>query len=80
LSQLPVCPQFFNVEINPFPHKPCCSPLIQIAAHNVTSQIEHGLLSLVLSMDMRGIVFVKEHSDDDPEKSAYFWHRVSFCF
>jgi len=41
---------------------------------NITAEIEHGFLTLMLRMEMWGRMFVKEHLDHNAEKNGYCWH------
>jgi hypothetical protein len=40
-------------------------------------QVKHSLLALVLCVDVRWIVLVEKHPDDNPEESAYLWHSIA---
>ena len=68
LDLLPVCNQFRFVQTRPFSDQPACAHGTQLAGKKLATKIERRELSLILDVEMRGVMIVKEHPDDDAEK------------
>jgi len=57
-------------QIDPFADKLQSSPGLQISFQNITPKIHKSLSALVLDMDVRRIVIILKHSNDDAEEGG----------
>jgi hypothetical protein len=76
VARFPHGEQFFLVEFRPLFSKPP-HPGREPTIDYVQSLNCHcGLVLVIAYMEMRRIVVVKIHTDDDTEKTAYFGHYI----
>jgi hypothetical protein len=79
LGQFPVFKEFCITQIDPFANKLQGCPRLQISPQDVASKIQESLPALILHMDVRRIVIIIEHPDEDSEEGGDDGHRtVSF--
>lgn len=62
----PVVVKLVLMQINPFADQPDSGPGTDVPAKNVTTKVKHRFFSLMLSVEVRRVVFVEEHLDHDP--------------
>jgi len=62
------------MQVNPFANKTYCCPRPNVTVENVASKIEHGLLTLMLRVEMRRWMFIEEHLYDNAEENRYSGH------
>lgn len=63
------------MQVDPLSNQSRGRTRFKVAPCDISQEVKHGFMTLILRMDVRGIVLVKEHSDDDSEKSAKLWHN-----
>lgn len=63
-------------QIDPFANKLQGCPRLQVSIQNVASKIQKSLTTLILHMNVRRIVIIIEHPNDDSEKDRDDGHKL----
>jgi len=65
------------VDVYPFANKADGRSRTYVSPGDIAPEVEHGLTLLILDMDMRWIVLIKKHPDNDAKESAYLRHSLA---
>ena len=75
-SQLPIRQEFNLMLGNPLDHESECPRFNAPVQHLPCANVDCHLLPAILCMEVRRVVFMKEHGNNNAIESAYFQHSV----
>jgi hypothetical protein len=79
LDPRPIPLEFATMQDRPLADEPERRPGVNLPCDRLAGKIERGLLAVMLGVEVRGLMFLIEHANDNPEENRYDRHPPSIA-